>query len=231
MFGGLLIIGKMFKKLVIFIAFLTLCCTIRSGFVDRAISDYFPLHNGDNWLYISDSGDTVEARVEGDTVWSDDSAVIYVIGSEVYCLFPSEYFVDQLYREEAFRGGDRIVLEERRGPYLKLPPVDGCEFSDTFCNTEVVVNDTFAYIHIINGTAIYVGDMCINGRSFEDVYRIVIRDQREVSGPFGTEEKFREEILFLAPQIGIVKKEVMSVENADTSRCILKLLESSLLEE
>ena len=212
-------------------AFILTSCSLPFGVVDRAVSDYFPLADGDYWYYETGSGDTLAARIEGDTVILGDTAYIYTYGSEILYFFRTDRGIDRYYEAVTYRGGDKVILEKRIGPYLALPLIDGFASADSFTNTAVVVNDTFRYLRSVGLKVVLLGDLTVRGREFREVYRAEITDSKRVDGPLGTSVCERQEVLYLAPDVGIIRKTEVLAEDGDTTSYSAELIGSNLLGE
>jgi len=221
----------MSAKYVLFALFILLSCSLPFGVIDRALSDYFPLGTGNYWNYVTQDGDTISARIEGDTVILGDTAYIYTLGSYLYYFFKADNGIDRYYYFVTYRGGDKVVLERRIGPYLSLPLIDGYTRTDSFSNAVVVVNDTFQYFHTTDLGISLVGDLSVNDRVFHEVYSAEITDSRCVDSPLGTSISERHEVLYLAPDVGVIKKQEVLVENGDTVAYSAELIGSNLLGE
>ncbi|HDM90883.1 MAG TPA: hypothetical protein ENG67_06735 [candidate division WOR-3 bacterium] len=221
----------MSAKHALFVAFILLSCSLPFGVIDRALSDYFPLETGNYWNYVTQDGDTISARIEGDTVILGDTAFIYTFGSDLYYFFKADNGIDRYYYFVTYRGGDKVVLEKRIGSYLSLPLIDGYARTDSFSNTVVVVNDTFQCFHTVDLRISLVGDLSVGDRTFHEVYSAEITDSRRVDSPLGTSASERHEVLCLAPDVGIIRKQEVLAENGDTVAYSAELIGSNLLGE
>ena len=183
--------------------FQVLSCHWDSGWPDRIGANYFPLSVGNEWVFVSSIGDTVSAKVLTDTLIEGDSAVIWEFQGRLAILQPTREGILRRYRSVGFYQGDEVVLEDRWGPWMELPPVDGNTWQDSFANQVVMGSETLSVVRTLRGSVTYVGDLQVLGQTYQEVYQMKILT-RQTLIPRIPETLVDTSWWYLAPDLGPV---------------------------
>lgn len=191
------------KPIFVFLSVLLLS-QCKSAFVDRLTSDYFPMEASNEWIYVSNSGDTVSAKVINDTLFNSDSVWIYEFLGELQMLNKLPEAIFKRFVTTVFRYGQEIAVEDRFGLFMEIPPVSGNTWAETFTNTVVLGSDSISLKRNISGRADYIGQFSVENKNYDEVYRVSVNNTWELISMGGTVVGFDSLDFYLAPNIGPV---------------------------
>ncbi len=192
------------KKLISVFPIIVLTLQCKSGFVDRITSDYFPMAISNEWIYVSNSGDTVSAKVINDTIFGSDSAWVYEFLGELNILNKMPEAIFKLYETSVFRYGQEIPVEDRFGLFMEIPPVHKNTWAETYANTVVLGSDSISLKRTVTGLVDYIGSFSSKNTDYMDVYRVSVNNTWKLSSSEGSETGFDSLTFYLAPDIGPV---------------------------
>ncbi len=171
----------------------------------RASSDYFPLKEGMRWTY----------AVNGDSLWVEvvgDSNAFGHFVTVVLRNFIEEYWIKERGEVKKFFlfdtviAGERETLEMGYKLYYKFPLVDKDTWSETKLDTVLIAGDSFQHRYYLKTFSSFV-DTVLN---YFDCYQIDFYQERELIKLSDTTERhriFRSWVEFLAPEVGVVRRE------------------------
>lgn len=127
----------------------TLCsllCTFvgcrESPLLYRAGSDYFPLEEGNSWIYLcKEKNDTIKVKVVKDTV-IDRSCWLIIRNGEPEFWYKDEYKVEKLYNYNIFVNGEEYNVAKFWLPWLQIPLVLNNYWNKKFHQQTIILNDT-----------------------------------------------------------------------------------------
>ncbi|HTW92678.1 MAG TPA: hypothetical protein VMH22_13370 [bacterium] len=172
----------------------------------RAKSDYFPLISGSRWTY-DVAGNAAVDSVAGDSA-IDDRACIVVLRD-----YSPEYWTKaatearKLTRLTVIREGQEYTIEERYGLVYELPFVLGATWSESFCDTVVLMGtDTVKLNDSLAGRVAAIDSVATPAGTFIQCYRVdTYRDIKTVE-PSDTTDSLLVYSEWLAPGVGLVKR-------------------------
>lgn len=192
-------------------------CT--SSIMDRSLSDYLRLEEGKRWVYLRNGEDTIFRTVLGDTVIISDTAKVVDFGGQLYFYRVDQQRVDRWSEFVDYRGGEEVPLEERFSLFLEMPLVLGNRWEDLYEGEEEFLGDTFRYSHSVKGEVVSLGEIEVPVGSFQNVYGVRIEEIRHRVNPSGEASDTLIEILYLAPDVGLVMKSLL--EGGETKEYVL----------
>ncbi len=177
--------------------------------LSRASSDYFPMDVGRSWTYVSD-GDSLYREVVGEGFHYERFATI------IQRNFLSEYWVKEKSEVRKFVVFDTSLLGERDTIemgyklYYRFPLVNNSGWEENILDTVVIASDSFAHIYTFSALPLLIDTIRTPAGSFFNVYKIefsLIRDLISLRDTTTRYEIKSSWVEFLAPQVGVVRRE------------------------
>ncbi len=180
--------------------------------LSRAASDYFPLEKGISWTYAAND-DSIYVTVVGDSNAYGHFATVVTRN------FIEEYWIKEKGEVKKFVAFDTLILGERdtieMGYKLiyKLPLLNNATWEERELDTVVIAGDSFQHNWRLKAVCSFVDTV----GSYFNCYKIEFYEERELIGlaakrPFtcakaDTTLISHNWVEFLAPEVGVVKRE------------------------
>ncbi|MEO0005158.1 MAG: hypothetical protein ABIK49_04065 [candidate division WOR-3 bacterium] len=173
----------------------------------RSGANYFPLPQGATWKYLFEN-DTIYVQVDTSPAVIANRNCIRVyrnFAPEYYTVSPTE--IEKLIITEIPRPNKPDTVEFRFGLRYRQPLVLGDSFQDSFDTTLFWGQDTVKFLHSLRVRVSAIDSVLVPAGKFYDCYRLEFCEM--VVKP---ETTITQWIEFLAPDVGVVKREYHSGE-------------------
>jgi hypothetical protein len=192
---------RVVKWLMLFI-FVFLSC--QNGIVERSASDYFPLNEGNWWLYSqSDLYDPMTILVEVeplDTIAGVECYPVNFSDGTRYYARDSKGISEYVRITHTFSGNDYTVAEGfvRR---LELPLVKGSAYNDSVIGSLDVSGELIYAVHRVGG---FVSDYEYDDL-YGSIYRVILTAVTSIVYDDSTIQTSRQVEEYYAPDIGLIR--------------------------
>lgn len=193
---------------------IVLGCAGRNPLYHRITSDYFPLNEGNQWVYDQESGGQQTIRIDQRTVWSGREAfLVDEDGTQEY------WFKDGATFQEYFRGqvlinGDAVTVGEVWETHLKLPLLLGNAWQTSYESSTSAWGEVLHLNRVRRDTVLAVETIGVPAGTFQDCYKLREETQLSISSPLLAEPvvETSETFEWFAPGVGMVKRQVSGGE-------------------
>jgi hypothetical protein len=183
---------------------LVLASGCKNSFSTRITSDYFPLEQGNKWIYnvTGENNYQIEIEVTGIENIEGDSIFLVSTGGEIKRFQRKPGTVNRMRELFTTYDGEKVSFGTIYEPYLLLPPIEGENWEKEFRFSSIHQGDTIEKVFSVKIDSVINTTLVLNSEDYKNVYllkRIITEDNDSLI-----------QYEWFAPNIGLVKKEIPS---------------------
>ena len=190
------------KKLILTSLILVLVSGCKNSFSTRMTSDYFPLSEGNEWIFDVKGENNYQITIEVNNIEiiQGDSLFNVDVGGETYYFQRKTGTVKRIRELSSKHDGGKVDFGTFYEPYLYLPPIEGETWEEEFHSSVVYSGDTLEKNFSISVDSVRHDSITVNSQNYKNVYqlkRTTIEDSDSTI-----------EYEWFAPNIGLIKKKI-----------------------
>lgn len=191
-------------KWVPILLILVLASGCENSFSTRITSNYFPLKQGNKWVYNVKGENTykIDIEVTGIETIQGDSIFLVSTGGEIKRFQRKPGAANRMRELFTTCDGEKVSFGTIYEPYLLLPPIEGENWEKEFRFSSIHHGDTIEKVFSVKIDSVINTTLVINSENYKSVYRL----KRTITEDNDSLIQYE----WFAPNIGLVKKEIPS---------------------
>jgi hypothetical protein len=183
---------------------LVLASGCENSFSARMTADYFPLKEGNKWVYNVQGNNNYQIEMEVISVEKTDTDSLFSIdvGGEIQLFERKSGNASR--KRELFTTyeGEKVTFGIIDEPYLLLPPIENEHWEKEFRFNSIYSGDTIEKVFLVTVDSVTSTSIVLNSGNYKNVYRLrrtIIEDNDSLI-----------QYEWFAPNIGLIKKEILT---------------------